>query len=174
MCFLLLLRQLLSTHRHSVQGFITSLATTMLQKGLVFVFLNRNDRCFLKQKTLRCFSAGNFIMPFWAFSSLRKLVFIHHSVYSLLIKKGWNYCRKQELFTTHTYNVNNYVCGCVHVCKWVHAFSSVSVCVTDFNNSHSNKSSCQNNKIGCLPVPFKTTHNFLFVSDLPPLWLRSL
>lgn len=51
-----------------MQGFITNLATTVLQNALVFLFLNRNVKCFLKQKSLRCFSVCDFIIPFRAFS----------------------------------------------------------------------------------------------------------
>lgn len=107
-CSLLLLRQLLSTRRHCVQGCISSLATTVLQNGLVFLFFNRNVRCFLKQKSLRCCSEWDYIIPFRAFSTTQKV-----SIYSLFTVFFFNH-KKQNYCKTKIFLLHMHMCVCSH------------------------------------------------------------
>ena len=93
-------------HGDILRDFITNLATTILQKELVFFVLN--VRCFLKQKTLRCFSGGSIIIPFSAFSSSQKVA-IHRILF--LQKKTGIAVENEDFFTN-----NNSVCGSAHIC----------------------------------------------------------
>lgn len=93
-------------HEDILCDFITNLGTTILQKELVFFV--HNVRCFLKQKTLRCFSGGSVIIPFSTFFSTQKVC---HSLYSLFTEKDCNCCGKQGLFLPR----DSSVCGCVHI-----------------------------------------------------------
>lgn len=85
---------------------------------MVFLFLNRNVRCFFKAGNLEVLQCRNFIIQLWAFSSAQKCT-IHSPFTVFSFNQNWNCCRKW-LFPQDVNTVSTTVCGCVqstHSCS---------------------------------------------------------